>query len=79
MANPQLIWRLSLDFFRRNNLLEAVLKGVFETVHYICTYSSQMKLMRFRFMLYQQQLLRMEQNLQAGGTAVHGNSFDRNY
>lgn len=58
--------QLSASFLKRNNPLEAIASNIVSSIQYLLTFNSQMKLMRFRFMLYQQQMLSIENNVAAG-------------
>ena len=52
---------------------------IMQGLDYLINFQSQTKLMKFRFMLYKQQMQSIEQNLQAGATAAQGTKVDRHY
>jgi hypothetical protein len=80
MANPQAIWQLSKDFFKRNNPIDAVVANVANGLNELVTFNSKMKLLRYKFMLARQQLQRMEDSLnQTNPYNVRGFKIDKNY
>lgn len=80
MASPQLVWQLSKDFFRRNNPLDMGLSNLTRIIHNLITFNSQMKLLKFRFLLYQQQLQSMEHHLHDGSPyQVQGQRLNKSY
>jgi hypothetical protein len=79
MANAQVILQLSLNFFTRNNPITSIIEGVTQSVESLINMPSQMKLMKFRFMLYKQQLESIENNLTEGERAAKGSKVDRRF
>lgn len=79
MANPQVVWHLSKDFFRRNNPVETLVSNITQKVNDLLTFNSKMKLLKYKFMLAQQQLNRMEENLNEATPYVKGHRIDRAY
>ncbi|MEB3206141.1 MAG: hypothetical protein VKK59_02185 [Vampirovibrionales bacterium] len=79
-ANAQDILQLSTSFFKRNNPLEAIVSNVMNGLQYVMTIQSQKKLMKFRFLLYQQQLNSIDNNVTAGSSRqALGQVFNRAY
>lgn len=80
MASPKTYIEFSINFFRRNNPVEAVTMGVIQTVYNLVTYNSRMKLLKYRFMLEQQKLARIENTLSSFNPYEHtGAKMDRRY
>lgn len=77
MANPQLILELSKGFFHRNNPIREAINGAYTAVYNMLTFKSKMKLLKYKFMLAQQQLDQMEEHLEAGNVEPHGIKIDR--
>jgi hypothetical protein len=79
-TNPQMIMNLSKDFFRRNNPVDAMVRTITETVLNIVTFNSKMKLLKYKFMLAQQQMQLMESNLHQGSQFnIKGVKIDKIY
>jgi len=76
-ASPQVLWNLSKGFFKRNNPGDALLKAVLESFHNLVTFNSKMKLLKYKFMLAQQQLKSMESHVTDNPFEVRGNRLDR--
>ncbi|MBY0450271.1 MAG: hypothetical protein K2X01_06570 [Cyanobacteria bacterium] len=80
MSSPAVIWQLSKDYFKRNNPIETLAKTMFETAYNLITFNSKMKLLKYKFMLAQQQLNNMEQFVGQNPYQVSkGSRFDRAY
>lgn len=80
MANPQVIWQISKDFFKRNNPLEAIIMNIVNAFNDLLTFNSKMKLLRYKFMLARQQLQSMEDSLGSDNPYnIRGNRIDKNY
>lgn len=79
MANPQVLVQLSKNFLTRNNPLDLLFKQVMQAVDTVLNFQSQIKLMKFRYMLYRQQMQSIEKNLMAGAVAPRGSKVDRRY
>ena len=80
MANPQVVWHLSKDFFRRNNPIDVLVVKISQGIHDLLTFNSKMKLLKYKFMLAQQQLQAMEQNLnQSGPYDLKGHRINKAY
>ena len=79
MASPQMILRLSSEFFKRNNPVDHMVKGTLETVNWVVTFQSKMKLMRYKFYLAQEQLSKMENNLEDSTPFATGRKLNRTY
>lgn len=77
MASPQLILELSKGFFHRNNPVRSVINSTYTTVYNMLTFKSKMKLLKYKFMLAQQQLQKMEEHIDAGNVEPHGYKIDR--
>ncbi len=76
-TSPQVIWNLSKGFFKRNNPVDTMLKGMLESIHNLMTFNSKMKLLKYKFMLAQQQLNNMESHLDDNPFEIKGNRIDR--
>lgn len=79
MANPQVLLQMTQNFLQRNNPLFAMIAQLTQAVDFVLNFQSQAKLMKFRFMLYKQQMQSIESNLRAGAVAPHGTKVDRRY
>lgn len=79
MANADVFLTLSKNFFVRNNPISLVFLQIEQGFDFIVNFNSNVKLVKFRFMLYRQQLESIERNLQAGATAPKGSAMDRLY
>ncbi len=77
MASPQLILELSKGFFHRNNPLQGVVAGITNSVHMVLTYKSKMRLLKYKFMLAQQQMNEMEEHITTGAVEPRGGRLDR--
>ncbi|MFN8615345.1 MAG: hypothetical protein U0003_05495 [Vampirovibrionales bacterium] len=77
MASPQLVLELSKGFFARNNPLRDVMLAVTNTVHNLITFRSKMRLLKYKFMLAQQQLSTMEEHLSLASDPYRGHKMDR--
>ncbi len=77
MASPQIIWQLSKGFFQRHNPLEIAMRSTFETIHNLLTFQSKIKLLKYKFMLAQQQLNEMEDHVSNNPYEVRGDKLDR--
>lgn len=81
MAAPdtQLLVRITQTFFQRNNPVAALQQYVHNMVDTIVNFNSHRKLMKYRFLLYRQQMSSLERNLAAGAVAARGDRMDRLY
>jgi hypothetical protein len=80
MANPQMIWQFSVNFFKRNNPVDVLVGNFVYAVNELLTFSSKMKLLRYKFMLARQQLTRMEESLsQDSPYNIRGHKIDKIY
>lgn len=77
MASPQLILELSKGFFHRNNPITAIINSTYMTVYNMMTFKSKMKLLKYKFMLAQQQLELMEDHIAEGNIEPQGEKIDR--
>jgi hypothetical protein len=76
---PQVLLNMSKDFLRRNNPVTLATERITSLVYYWWNYNSMIKLSKFRFMLMQQQLRTMEQNVADGDREARGYKLDRSY
>lgn len=76
---PAAFISLGKDFLKRNNLLESLLQSLSSGVQYLLDFQSHKRLLKFRSLLYMEQLQSIERNLQAGQVAPRGNKMDRFY
>ncbi len=80
MASPQMFIQLSIDYFKRNNPVEAVVVNMVQTAYNLITLKSRMKLLKYRFMLERQKLERIETTLtQFSPYETQGSKMDRRY
>lgn len=80
MANPQMILQMSINFFKRNNPVEVLFASLAQSANEVVTFSSKMKLLKYKFMIARQQLQRMEDNLsQDSPYNVKGYKIDKIY
>jgi hypothetical protein len=80
MADPQAFLRVSANFFKRNNPMQAFLVSMATTIENLATFMSKRKLLKYKFYLAQQHLAAIEHNLQEGNAqAIRGNKIDRDY
>lgn len=77
MASPQLILELSKGFFHRNNPIDVIVSNVVGGVQSLVTYKSKMKLLKYKFMLAQQQMSIMEQHIVDNALEPQGTKLDR--
>ncbi len=77
MASPQLILELSKGFFNRNNPVQGVVANITQAVHSVLTYKSKMRLLKYKFMLAQQQMSEMEEHIVSGAVEPSGGRLDR--
>ncbi|MBX2860585.1 MAG: hypothetical protein KTR14_05085 [Vampirovibrio sp.] len=66
VANVQTIINLSMDYFRRNNPVEQFLNSILTGINNLVTLRSKMKLLKYKYMLAQEQLNKMEHHIQTG-------------
>lgn len=78
-ADMQLVLQLTQTFFQRNNPVVAIMQSVTQGVDFLVNFQSHQKLMKYRFMLYKQQMSSLENNLSAGAQAPRGDRMDRLY
>jgi hypothetical protein len=67
------------NFFQRNNPVNAVMYEVTQKVDFVMNFTSHRKLMKYRSIVYIQQLQKMERNLWSGIAAPEGDKLDRYY
>jgi hypothetical protein len=82
MANGNqvnVILRLLQGFFQRNNPVTAIVYEVNQKVDFVMNFTSHRKLMKYRSIVYIQQLQKMERNLWSGVAAPEGDKLDRYY
>lgn len=80
MASPQMYVHLVKGFFQRNNPVEGMLMSVVQGVYNVVTLYSRMKLLKYRFMLEQQKLQRIETTLNTFNPYESmGNKMNRTY
>ena len=79
MANPQMLLTLTKNYFARNNPIDQIVASIKSTIEFIITMPSQKKLLKYRSMIYLEQLESIETNLNAGKTAPRGSRMDRFY
>ncbi len=77
MASPQVIWQLSKGFFQRNNPIEVMMRSTFESIHNLLTFQSKIKLLKYKFMLAQQQFNEMEGHVSNNPYELRGDKIDR--
>ena len=65
MANPQMMFspNIIIDFFKRNNPIEAAILQIVQGAYALVTFQSRRKLLRYRKMLEFQKLERIEKTL----------------
>jgi hypothetical protein len=73
------IMGLLQSFFQRNNPVTAVMHEVTQKVDFVMNFTSHRKLMKYRSIVYIQQLQKMERNLWSGIAAPEGDKLDRYY
>jgi hypothetical protein len=79
-GNPAtVIIGLLQSFFQRNNPVTAIVYEVNQKVDFVMNFSSHRKLMKYRSIVYIQQLQNMERNLWSGIAAPEGDKLDRYY
>ncbi len=83
MASPQMVFspHIILNFFRRNNPLEAMVMGFVQFAYNLVTFQSRRKLLKYRKMLEFQKLERIEKTLNDFNPYAHhkGVKMDRTY
>jgi len=80
MSNPQMYINLAMNYFKRNNPVEAFAMQMIQTVYNLVTLRSRMKLLSYRKMLEVQKLERIEKTLnQFSPYEVQGNKMNRIY
>jgi hypothetical protein len=79
MASPQMILKLSGEFFKRNNPVDQAVRGAVEAVNWVVTFNSKMKLMRYKFYLAKEQLNKLENNLEENTPFNTGRKLNRTY
>ena len=77
MASPQLILELSKGFFVRNNPIRDAINSIAGTLQNLLTFKSKMRLLKYKFMLAQQQLNTMEEHITLAATEPRGSRIDR--
>jgi hypothetical protein len=79
MADPQMLLTLTKNYLARNNPIDQIMASIKSTIEFIITMPSQKKLLKYRSMIYLEQLESIETNLNAGKTAPRGSRMDRFY
>jgi hypothetical protein len=79
MANPQMLLALTKNYIARNNPIDQIVANIKRTIEFLITLPSQKKLLKYRSMIYLEQLESIETNLNAGKTAPRGSRMDRFY
>jgi len=80
MADTALLLKASQEFSTPNNPLEVMFKAVTEAVDFVLNYNSKLKLIRYKFMLAQQQMNNMEHFVSEGSPyEVRGHKIDKAY
>lgn len=77
MADPQVILEISKGFFRRNNPMDTLVQSITEALDTVLNHQSRVRLMKYKFMLAQQQLQHMENHVQQNPYDVRGVKIDR--
>jgi hypothetical protein len=79
MANPQMLLQLTKNYITRNNPIDQIVLSIKNTIEFLITLPSQKKLLKYRSMVYLEQLESIETNLNAGKVAPKGSRMDRFY
>ncbi len=79
MANPQMLLQLTKNYIARNNPIDQIMMSIKNTIEFLITLPSQKKLLKYRSMVYLEQLESIETNLNAGKVAPKGSRMDRFY
>ncbi len=80
MANPQMYFNLAVNFFQRNNPIEAIAMNIVQGIYNLVTLRSRQKLLKYRSMLEVQKLQRIEATLNQFNPYEHvGNQMNRTY
>ncbi|MEM0951205.1 MAG: hypothetical protein AAGI66_03565 [Cyanobacteria bacterium P01_H01_bin.74] len=80
MATAPAFITLTINYFQRNNIVEAFVMGTLQSFYNIVTLPSRMKILKYRFMLENQKLNRIEQTLSSFDTMdVQGQKINRRY
>lgn len=79
MANPQMLLQLTKNYIARNNPIDQIVMSIKNTIEFLITLPSQKKLLKYRSMVYLEQLESIETNLNAGKVAPKGSRMDRFY
>lgn len=75
----EVIVGLLQNFLRRNNPVTTIVYEVNQKVDFLMNFTSHRKLMKYRSIVYVQQLQKMERNLWSGVAAPEGDKLDRYY
>jgi hypothetical protein len=78
-TNPQDFLFSLQSFLRRNNPMDTIAAQIKGGIQFLLDFPSHKKLLKFRSLLYMDQLSSIERNLQAGQTAPKGSKVDRFY
>lgn len=70
---------LTKNYIARNNPIDQIVANIKRTIEFLITLPSQKKLLKYRSMIYLEQLESIETNLNAGKTAPRGSRMDRFY
>ncbi|MFM7389767.1 MAG: hypothetical protein ACKO34_03975 [Vampirovibrionales bacterium] len=79
LNNPQDILFSLQSFFRRNNPIEASIAQIQSAIQFVLDLPSHKKLLKFRSLLYMEQLQSIERNLKNGEVSPKGDKVDRFY
>ena len=63
MANPQVFVNRTMDFFKRNNPFILMAFSIVQSVYFVITWQSRVKIMKYKLMLEVERLERMQQAL----------------
>jgi hypothetical protein len=78
-ADMQLVMQLTQNFFFRNNPITAITTSVAQVIDKVVNFESHRKLMKYRCLLYKQQMSSLERNLDAGSLSPRGERMNRLY
>ena len=63
MAHPQVFLNQTIDFFKRHNPLVMVAFSIVQTIYFVVTWQSRVKIMKYKLLLEVERLERMQQAL----------------
>ena len=79
LLQPKALLSVMKNFWGRNNPLEGAIHSVVQGIDFLRNMESQKQLLKYRSMVYLEQLQSIESNLHRGMTAPKGNKVDRFY